>query len=56
MAAAVDLEQELISLAAVLASEGIPYALCGGLALAVHGFQRATKDIDFLVPVAAIEP
>lgn len=28
---------------------GIPYALCGGLALAIHGTPRATKDIDILI-------
>jgi len=28
---------------------GVPYALCGGLAVAVHGHVRATKDIDILV-------
>jgi hypothetical protein len=26
----------------------VPYALCGGLALAVHAFPRATMDIDIL--------
>ena len=26
----------------------VPYALCGGLAVALHGFPRATKDIDLL--------
>ena len=28
---------------------GVPYALCGGLAMAVHGTPRATKDIDVLI-------
>lgn len=28
----------------------VPYALCGGLALAVHGHARATEDIDVLLP------
>jgi len=27
----------------------IDYALCGGLAVAVYGFPRFTKDLDFLV-------
>lgn len=26
----------------------LPYALCGGLAMAVHGYPRATLDIDLL--------
>ncbi|MCU0698738.1 MAG: hypothetical protein MUC96_19730, partial [Myxococcaceae bacterium] len=34
----------------------VPYALCGGLALAIHGHPRATKDIDLLVPAEAVEP
>jgi len=29
-----------------LESQGIQYALCGGIAVAVHGFTRATVDID----------
>lgn len=28
---------------------GIPYAVCGGLALVVHGFRRFTEDVDILV-------
>ena len=27
----------------------IPYAVCGGLALAAHGFRRFTEDVDLLV-------
>jgi hypothetical protein len=44
-----DLHAELGLLVDVLTDEGIEYALCGGLALAVHGFARATQDIDLLV-------
>ena len=32
-----------------LDAAGVAYALCGGLALAVHGYPRATLDIDVLV-------
>lgn len=39
---------ELQALAAKLHTERIPYALCGALALAVHGYPRATLDIDLL--------
>ena len=28
------------------------YAVCGGLAVVIHGHVRATKDIDLLVPTA----
>lgn len=53
-----DLYAELVELARALTSAGIPYALCGGLAVAAHGAPRATKDIDLLVrpeALAAIE-
>lgn len=38
----------------VLAQEGIPHGLVGSVALAVHGFVRATRDLDVgvLVPPA----
>ena len=39
---------ELQALTAKLHAENIPYALCGALALAVHGHPRATLDIDLL--------
>ncbi len=39
---------ELQALTARLHAEEIPYALCGALALAVHGYPRATLDIDLL--------
>lgn len=29
---------------------GVPHALVGGLAVAAHGFERYTKDVDLLVP------
>ncbi len=37
-----------------LDSRQLPYALCGGLAMAVHGFPRATMDIDLLVASTAL--
>lgn len=45
----IDLHEELRSLVRALNGEGIDYALCGGLAMAVHGLPRATADIDILV-------
>lgn len=33
-----------------LNAQGAPYLLIGGYALAVHGYARATIDIDLLVP------
>ena len=44
-----DLPQELDAIRAELTRDGIEYALCGGIAMAVHGFTRATEDIDLLI-------
>lgn len=49
-----DLFQELQNLLATLRRESVPHALCGGLALAVHGLVRATEDIDLLVEETAL--
>ena len=40
---------ELKRLTAALHSQSVPYALCGGLAVGVHGYIRATRDVDLLV-------
>ena len=44
-----DLKQELEKLADALLREGLPFAICGGIAVAIHGAPRFTKDIDLLV-------
>lgn len=44
---------DLLLLAQALTAFGVEYALIGGTAMAVHGFSRATKDIDLLLPVSA---
>ena len=31
---------------------GVPYAICGGLAVNAHGYQRTTVDVDLLVTLA----
>lgn len=54
LSVSLDLEQELKLAVEALSQHGVPYALCGGLALAIHGHPRATKDIDFLVPPASV--
>jgi hypothetical protein len=51
-----DLVAELQSIARVFERDRIEFALCGGLAVAVHGHVRATKDIDLLVPAASRDP
>ncbi len=40
---------ELRALIDILNREGIPYAVCGGIAVALYGYVRTTKDIDILV-------
>ncbi len=44
-----DLFNEFRSLVAALDRNQIDYALCGGLAMAIHGRARATVDIDLLL-------
>ncbi len=46
-------EADLMALARVLDQHGVRYALIGGMAVGLHGFVRATKDIDLLLPVDA---
>jgi len=45
-----ELIDELLKLIEILNEAKISYALCGGLAMAVHGHPRATQDIDLLIP------
>ncbi len=45
---------DLKTLLRALNENGVEYLLIGGYALAAHGYQRATSDIDVLVP-ATIE-
>ncbi len=52
---ALDLFREAIEPLAALETESVDYAICGALALAVHGVPRATTDIDLLVSPEAIE-
>lgn len=44
-----DLLTELAQLTSKLEENDIEYAVCGGLALTIHGFPRATFDIDILI-------
>ncbi len=32
----------------------IPYAVCGGMALNAHGYQRATTDVDVVITAAGL--
>ncbi len=45
-----DLYDEFAMLIGSLEAAGADYAVCGGLAMAIHGFPRATVDVDMVVP------
>jgi hypothetical protein len=40
---------ELHAIAAALEAHGIDYAVCGGIAVTIHGATRTTKDIDIVI-------
>ena len=44
-----DIQKELRSIIAAFNQASIAYALCGGMAVAFHGYSRFTKDIDILI-------
>src|SRR5512134_200903 len=50
-----DLLDELKRLVAQLHDDGIEYALCGGLAMAVYALPRATLDIDLMIDASSLE-
>ncbi|MBT5709123.1 MAG: hypothetical protein HOI66_22615 [Verrucomicrobia bacterium] len=45
----VDLVGELNLIVNTLEESGLEYALCGDIAVAIHGYPRATRDIDFII-------
>lgn len=46
---------ELSKLISALDENKIEYAVCGGLALTIHGFPRATFEIDILIRPESLE-
>ena len=46
---------ELSQLISALDENRIEYAVCGGLSLAIHGFARATLDINILIQPESLE-
>jgi hypothetical protein len=50
-----DLYDEFAALIAALEAAEAEYAVCGGLAMAIHGHPRATIDVDLVVPPSAAE-
>ena len=51
----IDITDELRELVAALEKQEIDYALCGGMAMAVHGRLRTTIDIDLLILAASLD-
>jgi hypothetical protein len=45
-----NLFEEFRSVVRALGEAGIPYAVCGGIAMSIHANPRATIDIDLLAP------
>jgi hypothetical protein len=50
-----DLYAEFKAAVQAFHAAGIEYAVCGGLAYAIHVRPRATVDMDFLVPAGELE-
>jgi hypothetical protein len=50
-----DLVEELQKLIIAFDRHGLDYALCGGLALAIYDYPRATADIDLLIPAESLD-
>lgn len=50
-----DLSEELAAIRDELAARGLEFAVCGGIAMAVHGFTRATVDLDLFVRPEEVE-
>ena len=44
-----DLQQHWFAVLDALAAERVEHAVCGGFAVAIHGYPRLTNDIDVLV-------
>jgi len=45
----IDLYTEFYGLTDALTAAQVPYAVCGGVAVAIHGYPRFTRDIDLLI-------
>ena len=44
-----DIRDQLLRAVDALDAAGVPYAVCGGLAVVIHGYTRLTDDIGLLV-------
>jgi hypothetical protein len=45
----IDFYSEFYALTDALSAANVPYAVCGGIAVAIHGYIRFTRDIDLLI-------
>ena len=50
-----DLVDEFRALLEGLERAGVDFAVCGGLAFAIHARPRATIDVDLLLPIEEVE-
>jgi hypothetical protein len=50
-----DVQHALEKLARLLESDGIPYAILGGMALNAYGYRRVTVDVDVLLTREGLE-
>jgi hypothetical protein len=50
-----DLVPELTAIISLMEENGVEYAVCGGLSMAIHGFARATMDIDLLIEAESLD-
>jgi hypothetical protein len=50
-----DIDAELEAIVRALTARRLPYAVCGGIAVAVHGHPRATTDIDIIVAAETVD-
>jgi hypothetical protein len=50
-----DLFEEFRALVEALDRSAVEFAVCGGLAMAIHARPRATLDVDLLVPTEALD-
>lgn len=48
----IDINAELFAIVDLLTENQLDYAVCGGLAVAIHGYPRATQDIDLVIQMA----
>ena len=51
-----DLYDEFQSVTLALSGAGVDFAVCGGIAVGIHGFVRFTEDIDLMILGEDLEP